>query len=90
MACHSFWPFPQIRSGMHGMGAVKAGVHDLVESLKLGREPELSGYRALRASELIFASYESSRRRGRVDLPLDIDDSPLHAMIESGDLVMDD
>jgi len=41
----------------------------------------LSGRRALRATELIFATYESSRRRGRVDLPLDIDDSPLLAMM---------
>jgi hypothetical protein len=33
---------------------------------------------------LIFSSYESSRRRGRVDLPLAIDDSPFLAMVESG------
>jgi phytoene/squalene synthetase len=36
---------------------------------------------ALQATELIFATYESSRRRGRVDLPLEIDDSPLIAML---------
>lgn len=61
---------------------VQRGVLDLVDALKNGREPELAGRRALRATELIFASYESSRRRGRVDLPLDIDDSPLADMIE--------
>ena len=49
---------------------VAAGVADLLDALRAGREPELSGARALRATELIFATYESSRRRGRVDLPL--------------------
>ena len=29
---------------------------------------------------------ESSRRRGRVDLPLNIGDNPLVAMVETGDL----
>jgi hypothetical protein len=44
----------------------------------------MSARRALRATELIFATYESSRRRGRVELPLTIEDSPLLAMIEAG------
>ncbi len=62
--------------------AVAMGVMDLIDSLRTGREPELSGDRALRATELIFATYESSRRRGRVDLPLDVDDSALLDMLE--------
>ncbi len=61
---------------------IEQGVLDLIDALKSGREPELSGERALRATELIFATYESSRRRGRVDLPLEIEDSPLLAMLE--------
>ena len=61
---------------------VARGVLDLVDALKTGREPELSAARALRATELIFATYESSRRRGRVDLPLTIEDSPLLARLE--------
>lgn len=59
---------------------VQRGVLDLVDALKTGREPELSARRALRATELIFATYESSRIGGRVDLPLDIDESPLSAL----------
>ncbi len=62
-------------------GSVARGVVDLVDALKHGREPELAGQRALKATELIFATYESSRRRGRVDLPLTIDDSPLLARL---------
>lgn len=63
---------------------VSRGVLDLVAALKSGREPELSARRAYRATELIFATYEASRRRGRVDLPLTIDDSPFHSMVEAG------
>jgi UDP-N-acetylglucosamine 3-dehydrogenase len=60
---------------------IQLGIRDLIDALKTGREPELSGRRALQATELIFATYESSRRRGRVDLPLEIEDSPLIAML---------
>jgi hypothetical protein len=40
----------------------------------------------LQATELIFASWESARRRGRVDLPLEIEDNPLEDMVEAGQL----
>ena len=60
---------------------------DLVDALKNGREPELSARRALAATQLIFATYESSRRRGRVDFPLAIDDSPFLSMIDDGTMV---
>ena len=49
--------------------------------------PELDGKRALQATEIIFACYESSRRHARIDLPLTIDDNPLVSMIENGDLI---
>ena len=68
---------------IHGDQANADGVLDLVDALKNGREPELAARRALNATELIFGTYESSRRRGRVDLPLDIEDSPLLALLES-------
>jgi predicted dehydrogenase len=67
--------------GGHDLGAVATGVVDLIDALRAGREPELSGRRALAATELIFGTYESSRRRGRVDLPLTITDSPLMDML---------
>jgi predicted dehydrogenase len=63
-----------------------ANVVDLADALKTGREPECSGRKALQATEIIFATYESSRRRGRVDLPLDIEDSPLQSMLDSGEI----
>ncbi len=55
---------------------VSRGVLDLIDALKTGREPELSGRRALRATELIFATYESSRRGRRIELPLEALPSP--------------
>lgn len=60
---------------------VLLGVRDLIDALETGREPELSGQRALRATEQIFATYESARRHARIDLPLEIDDSPLQALL---------
>lgn len=85
----SDWQTLDVGEGLHGTGLgdqVALGVLDLVDALKQGREPELAGRRALRATELIFATYESSRRRARVDLPLDIDDSPMHAMVAAGEM----
>jgi len=52
--------------------------------METGREPELSARKALQATECIFATYESSRRRGRVTFPLEIEDNPLHTMLDAG------
>lgn len=61
-------------------------VEEVVRSLDDGTEPIISGARALGATELVFSVWECARRRGRVDLPLEITDNPLVSMIESGDL----
>ena len=60
---------------------VAAGVVDLIDALRAGCEPELSARRALRATELIFATYESSHRRGRIDLPLAADAASFRALM---------
>jgi UDP-N-acetylglucosamine 3-dehydrogenase len=80
------WREIDVEGGIHGHGLHAEAVLDLVDALKTGREPELSGRKALQATELIFATYESSRRRGRVDLPLDIEDSPYVAMLNRADM----
>lgn len=59
-------------------------IEHAVSSLRSGTEPIISGRRALRGTELVFASWESSRRRNRVDLPLDIEDNPFESMYEDG------
>ena len=67
-------------------GDTALSVLDLIAAVEEGREPMLSGRKALQATELIFATYESSRRRGRVVLPLDVDDSALLSMLEAGEI----
>jgi len=71
---------------VHGPGYHERGVAQVVQCLEDGTDSELGAQNALQATELIYACWESCRRRGRVDLPLDIEDNPLVAMIESGDL----
>ncbi len=80
----SGWQTIEVDEGLHDAACHTRAVLDLIDALKTGREPELSARRALRAAELIFATYESSRRRGRVDLPLTIDDSPIATLMASG------
>jgi UDP-N-acetylglucosamine 3-dehydrogenase len=79
----SDWEIVPTEDGLHGELHIFKAIQDAIDALNQGREPELAGRRALQATELIFATYESSRRRGRVTLPLDIEDSPLVELIES-------
>lgn len=71
---------------LHGPGYHERGIADAISALHAGREPELSARRALNATEIIFAIYESSRRRARIDLPLTIQDNPLTSMVDAGSL----
>lgn len=59
---------------------------EVVDALDEDREPTHSGRIGLNTAEIIFAGYESVRRRGRVDLPLDVDDNALEALVEAGEL----
>ena len=69
---------------LHGMEAVNRAIVDLVECLETGRTPVLAARNALRATEIIFATYESSRLRQRIDLPLKSKDSAFLTMLEEG------
>jgi UDP-N-acetylglucosamine 3-dehydrogenase len=75
---------------IHGPEHFDAAIFDLADALKTGREPMLSARKALQTAELIFATYESSRSRQRVDLPLQVEDSPLKSMLEEGVLTTAD
>lgn len=68
------------------VAVIRRGIADLRSTLEDGTEPELSARKALNATEILFGTYESARRRGRVDLPLEIADHPLEAMVDAGDL----
>jgi UDP-N-acetylglucosamine 3-dehydrogenase len=59
-------------------------IQEMVSALDEGRPSQVAARRALQTAEAIFATYESSRRRKRIDLPLAIDDSPFHTMLAEG------
>ncbi|GHO85919.1 Gfo/Idh/MocA family protein [Dictyobacter formicarum] len=71
---------------LHGPHYVERAIANIVEAIVTDQTSELCARNALNATEIIFGIYESSRRRGRVDLPLTISDHPMYAMIESGDI----
>lgn len=59
-------------------------ISHLVTCLDTETEPCFSGRQVLRGTELIFACYESARRSDRVNLPLEIEDNPLHELVSEG------
>lgn len=78
------WQPPSVEdaSGAPMIGVVR----DALDGLQSGAEPELSHRKALRASEIIFALYESVRRHARVALPLTgVTDNPFLAMLAQGE-----
>ena len=60
------------------------GIADLLASLAEGRDPVLRGDLGVRGAEIIFATYESSRSRRRVWLPLDTEDNALLSGLAQG------
>jgi len=75
------WEAPAPDVVVPPLGDTTLSILDAIDCLQTGRKPTLGSDNALRATELIFATYESSRRRALVKLPLDIDDSPLLEML---------
>lgn len=61
-------------------------VRIVVEALDGDDDPLVSGDVGLAATEIVFAIWESARRRGRIELPLTIDDNPLESLVRSGKL----
>ncbi|MFB6073611.1 MAG: Gfo/Idh/MocA family protein [Haloarculaceae archaeon] len=70
---------------VHGPGFVVRAIADVIESVRDDRPCELRAENALEATKVIFGGYESARRRGRVEFPLEIDDHPLEALIAAAD-----
>jgi predicted dehydrogenase len=87
-ATSSGWQEIPVKDDARGIdNAVSAAIADKLRCLETGDEPLLSSHKAIRTSELIFGTYESARRRARIDLPLEIDDNPLHALLDAGEIV---
>ena len=71
---------------LEGTRLIQRAIADVVEAVDTGDPSELCARNALNATEMVFGTWESARRRGRVEFPLDIEDNPLEAMVESGEL----
>lgn len=81
------WTVPDTQGeSIHGPGFIDRALADVISCLLEGRKCQLDAENALIVTEIIFGTYESSRRRGRVDFPLEIDDNPLESMVKSGEL----
>ncbi len=80
------WEQPDLSGLRTERDATTLSVLDLVHGVKTGREPELSGRKSLQATEIIFATYHSSRQRAKINLPLTVDDSALLSLVANGDI----
>lgn len=69
-----------------GADAIRLAMADALNAYRSAGTSRLAASNALNATEIIFAAYESVRRRGRVELPLDVGDHPLEAMVADGTL----
>jgi predicted dehydrogenase len=70
----------------HDYNAFAREIEDLVRWIEEGGDHPLSGQSARADLEVLMAVFESSRRRGRVDFPLEVLEHPLMLMIESGEM----
>lgn len=71
---------------IHDDAGIYRAIADLLESARSGSSCQISSANALRATEVIFATHESSRRRARVDLPLPPGRCAMLEMLDSGEL----
>ena len=80
------WEVVDTGENIHDDQAIYRGIADMLACLDTGAMPQLASERALRATEIIFATHESARRRGRVDLPLRAGKCAMLAMLAAGEL----
>ncbi|WP_276256286.1 Gfo/Idh/MocA family protein [Halomontanus rarus] len=66
--------------------AIQRALEHVCDSLETGDQPVISAEHALRATEIIFAAWESARQRGRIELPLEAEGNALTEMVDAGDL----
>jgi len=83
------WEVVETGENIHDDQAIYRGIADILACLDSGEVPQLASERALRATEVMFATHESSRRRGRVDLPLPPGPCAMLTMLANGELKTD-
>lgn len=80
------WEAIDTGENIHADEAIHRAVAEFIECHENGTQSLLDGDHALRTTEVIFATFESSKRRARIDLPLDSAPCAMISMIESGDI----
>lgn len=83
------WETVDTGESIHDDQAIYRGIAEIIGCLESGAQPQLSSERALRATEVIFATHESSRRRARVDLPLPAGPDAMLTLLAAGELKTD-
>lgn len=83
------WQVIDTGENIHDDKAIYRGIAEIISCLESGALPQLASARALRATEVIFATHESARRRGRVDLPLPAGPDAMLTLLASGELQTD-
>ncbi|MFC7141976.1 Gfo/Idh/MocA family protein [Halosimplex aquaticum] len=73
----------------YGSEYIDRAAAEVVDALREGRESELGARNGLKTAEIIFGAYESARKRGRVDFPLEAEDNAFEALVAGGDLEVD-
>ncbi|HEY7270917.1 MAG TPA: Gfo/Idh/MocA family oxidoreductase, partial [Dehalococcoidia bacterium] len=66
--------------------AFQAEIEALLDVLERGGRHPLDGRSARAGHEIMMAIYESARRRARIDLPLEVAESPLESMVAAGEI----
>jgi predicted dehydrogenase len=79
------WLVPPSTETIHARINFARAVGDLIRAIDERHDSELSGRRARAVTELILAAFESALRRARVDLPLQVDGSPLDELTALAD-----
>ncbi len=80
------WEIVDTGEHIHDDKAIYRAIAEMLDCLENGGVSQLDSSRALRATEVIFATHESSRRRARVDLPLPAGPCAMLSLVESGEL----
>lgn len=80
------WEIVDTGENIHDDKAIYRGIAEILACLDSGAVPQLASERALRATEVIFATYASAGRRARIDLPLPPGPCVMLSLLASGEL----
>ncbi len=82
------WQWIDTGESIHDDLGIYRAIADVLACHDAGTTPQLASDNAIRATEVLFATAESARRRGRIDLPLAPAPCALLTMIENGEMTV--